>query len=143
MTAQLALLVALACSIAQPPASPEPTASDESSSSPPRAAEVAEVQIAEFAGALASGAVPVLVDVRTPGEYAEGHVGTARNIPVGDLGARLDEISRYRDGAVYLICHSGGRSARAAAQLLEAGFANPVNVLGGTQAWIEAGHPVE
>jgi rhodanese-related sulfurtransferase len=142
MTAHLALLLALGCSGSPPASSPE-TAAETATEPVAPAPTVDKVGVDGLAAALAAGTVPVLVDVRTPVEYANGHVGAALNIPVGDLGDRMGELAAYRDGPVYLICQSGGRSGRAADQLLAAGFAAPVNVLGGTGAWIEAGHPVE
>ena len=86
--------------------------------------------------------VPVLVDVRTKGEFDGGHVPGALHIPLQELGARVGELEPWRDGPVYLICQSGGRSASAQGMLIEAGFA-AVNVLGGTGAWKAAGYPVE
>lgn len=64
-------------------------------------------------GRVARGAL--LLDVRTVGEFAEGHVEGARNIPVQDLAARLTEIPKGREIVVY--CRSGGRSAVAAQML--------------------------
>lgn len=84
----------------------------------------------------------MVVDVRTPEEYAGGHVPGAVNLPLDALGARMDELGAHRDGEVYLICQSGRRSARAAELLSAAGY-TAVNVEGGTAAWRAAGHPVE
>lgn len=82
-----------------------------------------------------------LVDVRTPEEFASGHVPGAVNIPLDQLGARIGEVDA--PGAeVYLVCRSGGRSAKAADLLLAQGYAT-VNVQGGTEAWKAAGYPVE
>ena len=78
-----------------------------------------------------SGAV--LLDVRTPAEYAEKHIGGAVNIPVQELATRLDEVGpRDRDVVVY--CRSGHRAARAAAMLREAGFTK-VHDLGAMSRW--------
>lgn len=62
---------------------------------------------------VAEGAI--LLDVRTPGEFQEGHVEGARNIPVQELGTRLREIPKGASVVVY--CRSGGRSAMAAQML--------------------------
>ena len=64
--------------------------------------------------ALASGAV--LLDVRTRGEFHEGHLPHAVNIPLQELPVRIDEVRR-RARAVVVYCRSGNRSAEAA-QLL-------------------------
>jgi phage shock protein E len=62
-----------------------------------------------------------LLDVRSPSEFADGHLAAARNIPVGELGGRLAELPPPpHDVVVY--CRSGNRSARAAATLASAGY---------------------
>jgi len=89
----------------------------------------------------ASSAVPfVFIDVRTPEEYAEGHIEGAVLIPVQQLAERISEVPK--DVQVYLYCHSGRRSANAASMLAKAGYTNIENLLGGITAWKEATHPV-
>lgn len=68
---------------------------------------------------IALGAGATIVDVRTPAEFAAGHVAGARSIPVDELAGRLAEIPTDRMVVVY--CASGGRSARAAGVLRGAG----------------------
>jgi rhodanese-related sulfurtransferase len=81
----------------------------------------------------------LLVDVRTPSEYAAGHVPGAVNIPMGQIEARGEDLSQ--GCPIVLICQSGGR-ARLTAPLLE-GRGKQVTVLdGGTSAWVKAGFPV-
>jgi rhodanese-related sulfurtransferase len=79
-----------------------------------------------------------VIDVREPSEFSAGHVPGATPIPLGQLGERLAEITG--EGPVYLICQSGGRSAKATEFLASRGV-NAVNVEGGTSAWQQAGHP--
>jgi rhodanese-related sulfurtransferase len=81
----------------------------------------------------------VLVDVREPDEWMAGHAPGARHIPLGEVGARYEEIPRDRD--VYLICRSGARSARAAQALAGTGWTT-LNVADGMQGWQEAGRPM-
>lgn len=69
-----------------------------------------------------------LVDVRTPQEYAEGHLTAARNIPLQELEARMGEIPRERPVALY--CRSGNRSGTAARMLHEAGYEDVYNIGG-------------
>lgn len=83
----------------------------------------------------------MLLDVRTPEEYAEGHIAGALLIPVQELAMRLHEVPKDRQ--VYVYCRSGRRSSRAAAVLAEAGFNRIENVQGGIIAWQAAGYPVE
>jgi rhodanese-related sulfurtransferase len=80
-----------------------------------------------------------LLDVRENEEWAAGYAPGARHIPLGELGARTAEIPQ--DQPVYVICRSGGRSARAAQALAAAGW-ETVNVMGGMQDWAAAGRPM-
>ncbi|RLL54732.1 rhodanese-like domain-containing protein [Mariprofundus sp. EBB-1] len=83
----------------------------------------------------------VIIDVRGLDEYQNGHVPGAKLIALNTLMARVDEIPE--EGDVFLICHSGMRSAQAGTYLKrECGRNNVINVSGGTQAWINAGYPV-
>lgn len=82
----------------------------------------------------------VLIDVREPAEYGEGHLPGALNIPMGQLVSRLSEIDRGRP--VYLVCASGNRSGVMTEVLTAAGF-DAVNVVGGTNAWIRSGRQLE
>lgn len=74
----------------------------------------------------------VLLDVRTPQEFAAGHLPRALNIPVDELQARLGELKRA--ASVVLYCRSGNRSARGKAMLEAAGFSRVYN-LGGMSNW--------
>ena len=98
---------------------------------------ITEVDVDTFAQAHADGAV--VLDVRNPDEYVAGHVAGAKLIPLGELGARQDEIPE--GDPIYVICAVGGRSLKAAEAMAQAGY-NVVNVAGGTKAWIEQGRPV-
>ncbi|MGC3998617.1 MAG: rhodanese-like domain-containing protein [Anaeromyxobacter sp.] len=75
---------------------------------------------------LAAGAL--ILDVRTPGEFAGGAYPGAKNIPVQELGARLSEVPKGKPIVVY--CASGMRSASAAALLQRSGYADVVNAGG-------------
>jgi rhodanese-related sulfurtransferase len=98
---------------------------------------VREVETAALAAAARDGAL--VVDVREPDEYTAGHVPGAVNIPLGVLPVRTGELPK--NGRVFVVCASGGRSAQGA-QLLSSAGLDAVNVLGGTGAWTRAGHPV-
>ena len=80
-----------------------------------------------------------LLDVREDDEWAAGHVPDARHIPLGQLGARADEIPQ--DVQVYVICRTGARSGRAAQALNGAGW-QAINVAGGMQDWAASGRPM-
>ncbi len=76
-----------------------------------------------------------IVDVRTPEEYAPGHVKGSINIPLQELNTRLDEIKEIK-GDIILCCASGVRSAKAYRLLQQNGFSNMSN--GGSWMDIDA-----
>jgi rhodanese-related sulfurtransferase len=78
-----------------------------------------------------------LVDVRTPAEYADGHLAGAKLIPVQELPRRLSEIERGRP--VLLYCRTGHRSAYALKILQGHGFTEVKHIHGGMNAWMSAG----
>lgn len=85
---------------------------------------------------------PVLVDVRTPEEYAEGHLPGALNIDFKSEGFLSSaESTLGTDRPVYVYCRSGRRSAAAASQLAEKGY-SVVNLEGGIIDWEKRGFPV-
>ena len=112
---------------------------------------IREIDHAELEALRAQGAP--LIDVREPGEFAEGRIPGAVNIPRGVLEFEVDghpavncarnAALSHREATVILSCRSGGRSALAAAALQELGFADPVSLAGGFVGWIHAGKPVE
>ncbi len=105
-------------------------------------ANYAEVNVDTLAADLEAGKVAKLVDVRTPGEFASGHVPGAVNIPLDQIGTRVSELDAYKGGGLYLVCKSGGRSGAAAGLLAQRGF-EPINVSGGTMAWVSSGRATE
>jgi rhodanese-related sulfurtransferase len=82
----------------------------------------------------------LVIDVREPYEYADGHVPGAALMPLMTVPQRLAELPT--DRPVYVVCAVGGRSAQAAAFLATRGV-DAVNVDGGTSEWVAAGYPVE
>ena len=74
---------------------------------------------------VASGAL--LIDVRTPGEFAGGHVKGAINIPVSSIAAGIQKKAKNKDKPIIVYCHSGARSGAAKKALLGAGYTNVVN----------------
>lgn len=89
-----------------------------------------------------SGTAVELIDVRTPVEYREVHVSSARNIPLDQLSAAQFAAGRRGSEPLYVICRSGSRGQQACERFLAAGYTNVVNVEGGTLAWDQARLPV-
>ena len=84
---------------------------------------------------------PFVLDVRTPEEFATGHVPGAVNIPYDQVASRLVEIPKDKD--VVLYCRSGRRAGIAAAELEKAGYKDLQLMQGDMPAWEKAGLPVE
>ena len=83
----------------------------------------------------------LVLDVREPDEFAQGHLQGARNVPLSQLSARFKELEKFRDKPVLVVCERG-RRANTAAKLLKAQSFTTLNVLkGGMQAWIDAKMP--
>ena len=83
-----------------------------------------------------------LLDVREDDEWAAGHAPAAKHIPLGELPERVAELAEFPDDTpVYVVCRSGGRSARAAAWLNASGW-DAVNVAGGMKSWHAEGRNV-
>jgi len=101
------------------------------------------VSQAEVLRLLDAGTAPLILDVRTPEEFAEGHVPGAVNISHDELAARLAEVEGARDNGVIVYCRSGRRAATAEELLLGQGFQNVQHLEGDILAWLEAQHPVE
>lgn len=97
------------------------------------------LNVQEAKDMLANGAA--VIDVREPHEYDGGHVPNAAHIPVNTVYARRAELPQDKD--VIFVCAVGQRSALAAEMAAAAGLTRIFNLDGGTEAWINAGEPVE
>ncbi len=83
----------------------------------------------------------VVIDVREPSEYADGHIAGATLIPLGTLPDNLSSVPT--DQPVVLVCHSGNRSGQAYSYLTQQGYTNVHNMTGGMIAWQAAGLTIE
>jgi rhodanese-related sulfurtransferase len=81
-----------------------------------------------------------VVDVRTPDEFAKGSLPNARNVPADKIGEKMRDIKK--DKPVIVVCDTGSRAGRLAAQMRANGFAEVYVLAGGLAAWREAGLPV-
>lgn len=81
-----------------------------------------------------------IIDVREVFEFDEGHAVGAVNIPLGELGNRLDELPQNGE-QFFVICRSGGRSGKAV-QALRSRDYDAVNIAGGTLEWIDAEYEI-
>ena len=78
------------------------------------------------------------IDVRSPDEYATGHVEGAVNIPHTEIVDRIAEVTEDKDKKLYLYCRSGRRSGIAMDALQQMGYSNAINVGGYEDARKEA-----
>lgn len=84
----------------------------------------------------------VILDVRTPQEFAEGHIEGAFNIDI-ESGNFADKVAELDTRVPYVIyCRSGNRSAVAVEQMKSIGFTQTYHLEGGIAAWQSSGHPV-
>lgn len=93
----------------------------------------------DLADHLATGARPVLLDVREPWEYERVHLPDSLLLPMGEIMGRMGELDPAAETVV--ICHHGVRSLQVAHVLASRGFSNIVNLRGGIDAWAESVDP--
>lgn len=85
---------------------------------------------------------PFILDVRTEGEYLQGHLENSFLLPVQILEDEIGSIEKYKDQDILIYCRSGNRSTVAAKILLDAGFTNVYNLRYGITEWISNGYDV-
>jgi rhodanese-related sulfurtransferase len=85
----------------------------------------------------------VVVDVCETEEFAQGHIGGAKNVPLGQLEQRLPEVVRNKTVPLILVCGTGARASRAVATARKLGYDKVQALSGGLKAWKEANLPVE
>jgi rhodanese-related sulfurtransferase len=85
----------------------------------------------------------IVIDVCEPEEFAAGHVGGARNIPLGQLQERLPQVAKNKAVPVIMVCAKGGRASRAVGIAKGLGYDKAQALAGGLSAWREASMPVE
>ncbi len=85
----------------------------------------------------------VVIDVSEAEEFAAGHVGGAKNLPLGQLEARLADVVKNKALPLVLVCPTGARAHRAQAMARKLGYEQAQALAGGLKAWKEANLPVE
>ena len=85
----------------------------------------------------------VVIDVCSPEEFAQGHVIGAKNLPVGELEAKLAQVVKNKSTPVVMVCQVGARSSRAVATAQKLGYEKVQSLAGGLKAWQAANMPVE
>lgn len=101
---------------------------------------VPKLTAAELSEKLKFGKHPLVIDVRQPDEFRQGHIAGAKLIPLNEIHKRMKELSQGRE--IVCVCASGNRSASAAKILVKAGY-TAFDMQGGMLAWRRAKLPVQ
>ena len=125
-------LLAASCGAASTTSSTD--ASPASSSVAIANASPSKISATEAQTLLDTDPTALLIDVRTPEEYASGHIPGAILLPVSEINDRKDDLPADLDTPIIVYCRSGNRSAQAAQALVELGYAK-VYDLGGIGNW--------
>lgn len=97
----------------------------------------------DFATQLKAVTAPVIIDVRTPGEFQGGHLANAQNYPINTTEFKKKVAGLDKNQPVFVYCLSGGRSNAAAQQMAAAGFTKVFDMAGGIIQWRALGLPEE
>lgn len=101
------------------------------------------ISAAELNNRLTQNEAPIILDVRTPEEFAQGHVPGAVNIPVTDITDRSSELKPYQEKEIVVYCAAGPRAAFARSVMSQLGFNDVTDLEGHMQQWVAGGYPVE
>lgn len=101
---------------------------------------VKEIDSATLQARLTAGDNVHLIDIRTPGEVAQGAIPGASHLPMHLIPVRIGELPKDKD--VILYCRSGARSYHACSYLAQHGYDNMVNLRGGIIGWARGGFDI-
>ena len=106
-----------------------------------QSSEAPSISAAELHARREAMTAPVVIDVRTAGEYETGHIPGALNIPFDEVAERIAEVETPNGVALY--CMIGPRARKGESALLATGYQKVFHLEGGLAAWKAAGLPVE
>jgi rhodanese-related sulfurtransferase len=104
---------------------------------------VAAIEPSDLAARIAAGTAPVILDVRTPDEFAAGHIPGAVNAPLSELADRLVGLKLSPTQEIVVHCQHSGRAAKAESMLLKSGYTNVRDLTGHMEAWRTGGYPLK
>ncbi|MEI6413796.1 MAG: rhodanese-like domain-containing protein [Pseudomonadota bacterium] len=84
----------------------------------------------------------LMLDIRTTGDFAKGHIIGAMNLPANGLGQQLGILEKHKQRPIIVSCRSGAQSSHACQTLRKAGFPQVYNLRGGILAWQNANLPL-
>ena len=95
---------------------------------------MSDITCEELKERMDKGEALTIIDVREPYEFDEFNIG-AQLIPLGEIPGRLEELSHLKESEVIVHCRSGARSGNAKMFMMENGFTNVRNLIGGMVQW--------
>lgn len=104
--------------------------------------EWSEITVDELFERFNSNQPPLIIDNRTPQEFADGHIPNARLIPITKLKANFDDLKSFKEKEIVTLCPGGGLSLVAVDILVDGGFKDVKSLKGGMDLWMEKGYPV-
>jgi rhodanese-related sulfurtransferase len=108
---------------------------------PSVAAGASETEAKKLYDELGQGKKVLVLDVRTPKEFAQGHIPGAVNIPAEELSRRIPELKLSPDTVIVTVCEHGGRSSRASLELKRLGFKSTSFCR--LEGWRKSGYKIE
>lgn len=97
----------------------------------------APILVEELSNRISAGTAPLILDVRSPEEYEQGHVPGAINIPHSELENRIRELGMDESQELVVYCRSGRRAAIAENILLDNGYSSVRDLSGHWQEWVK------
>ena len=85
----------------------------------------------------------LVLDIREPKEFAEGHITGARNYPASSFSSKISELDKFRTRPVVVVCKIGSASGAVTKTLKKQGFKNVVRLAGGMSEWQASSLPVK
>jgi len=102
---------------------------------------VPNIAVADVKKAIDAKEKVILLDVRTPDEYARDHISGSINIPFDEVELKVKKIIPDKKKKVYVYCLSGSRSVRAVAEMINLGYTQVYDIKQGLLAWRASGYP--
>jgi len=93
-----------------------------------------DITVEELKAKIDGGENPIIIDVREPHEYDEFNIG-GKLVPLGEIPGHIDDWDEWMEKEIIIHCRSGARSAAAKDFMLQNGFKNVRNLLGGMLDW--------
>jgi len=97
---------------------------------------------AEQAGQVLQNTTPLILDVRTPGEFKQGYIQGANLLPVQVIQQHIKKLESHKDQDIFIYCATGNRSTVASRILIKSGFKKIYNLRYGISDWAKRGYPV-